>query len=141
MKILLFLPLIVFSGGASALEIGSWRLDGRAAVGSNLAQGTNYTLGADFYTYIEEDVLAAGIGAYWSAGQHPNLDREMGVGPFVSYAYPVFDFLIASAREDISYVDQRTPFADFSNYKAVYGVGSFTSRAMHLFFTKNFNLI
>ncbi len=32
MRIFILLPLIVFSMGAAAFEIGSWRLDGRAAL-------------------------------------------------------------------------------------------------------------
>ena len=67
----------------SALEIGAFNLDAHGVVGSNVTQGVYYGLGLDFYTYVE-DRLAVGIGGYYTAGQHPSQDRQIGAGPFVS---------------------------------------------------------
>src|SRR5437868_5629978 len=131
MRFLLTLPLLLFTSGAFAFEIGSFRLDAHAGAGSNGEQGVYYTLGADFYTFIE-DHLAVGVGGYYSAGNHPNWDREIGGGPFASYSYPLLSFLVPSIREDIDYIDERVPILSYYtgqpyDYKSYYGVASITS--------------
>lgn len=143
MRWLLALPLLLLSFGAAAIEMGPVRLDFHGMVGNNSTQGVYYGLGADVYTYVE-DHLAVGLGGYYTAGQHPNLDQETGAGPFVSYAYPILDFLVPSVREDIDYVNERDPIDDAVgtpvDYQTNYGVASITSVAVHLFFTRNFGV-
>jgi hypothetical protein len=138
---------LVFLGAApaSAFEIGSWRLDGHILAGSNQVQNTYYGAGIDFYTYIE-DHLAAGVGAYYTMGSDPTNDREMGAGPFVSYSYPILDFLVPSIREDLDYVDERDPVQILqgnswvTGYQANYGMASITSVAMYVYFLPNFGV-
>ena len=143
MRWLLILPLLFVTVSASALEIGAFNLDAHGVVGSNITQGTYYGLGLDFYTYVE-DRWAVGIGGYYTAGQHPTQDREIGAGPFTSYSYPLTSFLIASAREDLDYLDERNPFINTVtnswDYQSSYGVASITSVALSLFFTHNFGV-
>lgn len=140
---LLILPLVWLPASASAMEIGAFNLDAHGIVGSNVSQGTYYGAGLDFYTYVE-DRLAVGIGGYYTAGEHPNQDREIGVGPFVSYNYPLLSWLVASAREDLNYLDERNPFVNTANntldYHSSYGIASITSVGLSLFFTHNFGV-
>jgi len=137
------LPLLFVAANASAMEIGMFNLDAHGIVGSNVAQGTYFGLGADFYTEVY-DYLSVGVGAYYTAGQHPSQDREIGAGPFVSYDYPLTSFLIATAREDLDYLDERQPFLNSAtnswDYNPVYGVASITTLAMHLMLSHHFGV-
>jgi hypothetical protein len=139
----LFLPLVLTASTASALEIGAFNLDGHGMIGSNVVQGTYYGLGVDFYTYVE-DRLAVGVGGYYTAGEHPTQDREIGVGPFASYSYPILNFLIASAREDFAYLDERNPFINPAtnawDYQSSYGMASITTVALHLMLSQHFGV-
>lgn len=138
----LIVTALALSSSARALEIGSFRLEGRAAAGYNNVQGAYGLFGVDLYTMLDDN-LAAGVGGYYSAGKYPSRDRQIGVGPFVSYAYPVVEFFALSARQDVTYVDSRTPVTDagppeVKTYESDYGVGSITSLAAHLYLTQNF---
>ncbi len=139
-QFLLLLPLLFACAGARAFDIGDWRLDGGASFGYNPAQGNYIGLGVDFYTFVEEG-LAAGVGAYYTFGEQPSLDREIGVGPFVSYSYPIFEFLVPSVREDLDYVDERNPIQGVDDYQSSYGMAAITTLALHIFFTKNFGIV
>src|SRR5262245_2496416 len=86
--------LLAFSSHAFA-DAGDFFLDPYAGVGFNSAQGTAVRIGADLGMYID-DFLAVGIGGFYGAGSNPEHDREAGVGPFVTYNYPLFDFLTAN---------------------------------------------
>ena len=140
----LLMPLFFVAASASALEIGRFNLDAHGVVGSNLAQGTYFGVGVDFYTYIE-DRWAVGVGSYYTAGQHPTQDREIGAGPFTSYSYPLIEeYLTASAREDLIYLDERNPFVNpvtnAWDYRSAYGVASITTVALHVMATSHFGL-
>lgn len=142
MRWLLLLPLLWAATTASALDLGPVSLNAHGVVGHNVSQGTYYGLGADLSAHLD-DRLAVGVGGFYTAGEHPTQDREMGAGPFVSYAYPIVDFLVASAREDVDYLDERNPYTNASgslDYHSSYGVASITSVALSLFFTRNFGL-
>lgn len=144
MRSLLALAMLTMASSAFAFEIGDFRLDAHAGVGYNPVQQTYYSVGLDFYTFVE-DHLAVGVGGYYSAGNQPNYDQEIGAGPFVSYSYPLLDFLIPSIREDLDYVNERNPIISSStgqavDYQNLYGMASITTVAIHLFFTHNFGI-
>ena len=139
----LLMPLFFVAANASALEIGAFNLDAHALVGSNVNQGTFYGIGADFYTHIE-DRWAVGVGGFYTMGQHPSQDRVIGAGPFTSYGYPITSFLIASAREDLDYVDERSPFINTTtnswDYNSYSGMMSITTLSLGLYFTQHFGV-
>jgi hypothetical protein len=90
--------------------------------------------------------LRAGIGGYFSAGEHPKHDREYGAGPFASYVQPFTSFLVGQLRQEINYVNLhdpvRTQTASGIEYSHIEeeGVASVTSASLHIFFTRNFVL-
>jgi hypothetical protein len=142
MKLLFCAPLLIFALGANGLQIGDYHLDARISAGHNNAQGTYGSIGADFYTFVK-DHFAAGVGAYYAAGEHPSIDREIGAGPFVSYGYPLLDFLTASARQDIDYIDQKSPVLhNDGSYtsQSAYGMASITSIGLNLAFSRGFGV-
>lgn len=144
-RILLILSATLISSAARAGQVEDFFFDPHAAIGYNPAQGTNYRLGVDVGLYVREDIRV-GIGAYASAGEHPSHDREIGAGPFIGYVYPVTNFLVFSAREDIDYIDLRYPIETVTtsgsqySHKTETGLASATSVALHVFFTPNFVL-
>ena len=130
-----FLILLLFPFFAHA----DWFFDPHIAVGYNPAQGTNYRLGADIGVHLDEN-FRVGVGGYYSAGERPRHDREIGAGPFVGYVQPVTTFLMFSARQEIDYVDQRYPYKIGQDWfhDEEYGVISATTGAVHIYFTPNF---
>lgn len=142
MRWLYLLPLLLAATTASALDLGPVSLNAHGIVGHNVSQGTYYGLGADLSANIE-DRLAVGVGGFYTAGEHPTQDREMGAGPFVAYSYPLVNFLIASAREDLDYIDQRNPYTTNTgslDYHSSFGMASITSVALSLFVTRNLGI-
>jgi|SRR5665213_2855497 len=120
-----------------------WFFTPSVGVVSNSVQGTEVRLGLDLG--LREDNFFGGIGGYYGAGNHPSDDREIGVGPFVGYVYPVFSFMSLQLREDIDYVDQRDPVLVTSNpevytHTQEYGMISSTYGGVHFSFTRNFGL-
>jgi hypothetical protein len=115
------------------------------SVGHNEVQGTHTTFGLDIGVHYDENI-DFGVGGYFGAGEHPEHDREMGVGPFASYAYPIAKILTAKIREDISWVDVNIPIETVSASGSTYthenetGVISSTSLGLHLSFTQNFGI-
>ncbi len=137
--------LFMFSNTAWAYSPGDVFLDPHVAIGFNPAQGTHYVLGADLgYAYDEN--LAFGVGAYYSFGEQPSHDREIGGGPFVSYLQPLTSFLVASLRQEINYVDLYDPIktetasgTQYSHNRET-GVASVTRAGLHVAFTRHFGL-
>lgn len=128
----------VFAQCAWAYDPGEVFLDPHVAVGYNVVQGTYFLLGADA-GYALTDQIAAGVGAFYSFGKRPEHDRTIGAGPFVAYVQPIVSFLTASVREDIPYVDQRTPVltrasdgSESFDHIQEHGVESITSVGLHL---------
>jgi hypothetical protein len=142
MRALLIILLLSVSS-AWASEEGSFFFDPHVAVGFNQAQGTYLLGGLDLGYYLSEQ-LAVGVGGYYAAGEHPTLDREFGGGPFATYFQPLTSFLIAQVREDVDYIDQRTPLKDGLgndvDYVTETGVASITTLALHVRFTPNFGI-
>jgi|GEM_PF-4535425 len=139
---LLMLPLLWVATTASALDLGPVSLSAHGVVGHNVSQGTYYGLGVDLAAHLD-DHLSLGVGGYYTAGEHPSLDREMGAGPFVSYSYQILEFLVASAREEVDYLDEHNPYTNASgtlDYHSEHGVASITSLALGLFLTRNFGV-
>lgn len=144
MKKYLLTAIFIYCSTSMAFEIGSWRLDGHVSVGHNSAAGTYGLFGVDLYTIVA-DYTVAGLGAYYAAGEHPDRDREMGAGPFVAVGYPIFDFLIANAREDVDYVDSHYPYIVSYNpttwdYISETGFASITSLGLTLKPFKSFSI-
>jgi hypothetical protein len=134
--------LFLISTSAFALQSGEYFLQPNVAVGYNAAQGTFYMLGLDA-GYLVTDQLTAGVGAFYSFGNHPEHDREIGGGPFAQFDQPLTSFLIASVREDVDYIDQRDPVLVGDTYTHVNenGVVSVTSLGLRLYFTRNFGVM
>lgn len=112
------------------------------AAGTNSAQQTFIRLGLDLGYHIDEN-LYAGVGGFYSFGNHPTQDREIGVGPFLGYAYPVTSFLSFHLREDIDYMDQYNPILQSDGsytHDQEYGVASTSYAGVHLRFSDNFGL-
>ncbi len=137
--------LIFFAQSVFAYEPGGFYLDPHVAIGFNPAQGTHYLLGADLgYTWDEN--LAFGVGGYYSFGEQPSHDREIGGGPFASYLYPLTSFLVGSLRQEINYVDLYDPIktetatgTEYSHNRET-GVASVTRAGLHIAFTRHFGL-
>lgn len=147
-----FSSFLVF--GMSWLGAPAWAQDGggglfvdpHVAVGYNVAQGTNFMAALDVGYGLSER-LAAGVGAYFSAGEHPTHDREIGAGPFVAYFQPLTPFLTAHVREDVDYIDQRDPIlvsdgGGSQSYAHVTetGMASVTSLGLHLSVARAFGV-
>lgn len=117
----------------------------RVALGYNVAQGSNLMAGFDAGYGLSEQ-LALGIGGYYSAGEHPEHDRELGGGPFGAFVQPLTDFLTVQVRQEIDYVDQNallvTPTAKGESYshRNQHGVIAATSLSIHLALTRNLGL-
>ncbi|NJL26322.1 MAG: hypothetical protein HC902_15015 [Calothrix sp. SM1_5_4] len=131
---------------ARAYEPGALYADPYAAVGYNPIQGTSFRLGLDLGYGIHEQ-MAAGVGAYFAAGERPSHDREIGAGPFVSFFQPLTGFLFAHIRQEINYVDLFYPYkkTDLSgevtyDHTHETGVISATTLGGHLSFTRNFGV-
>ena len=111
-----------------------WFFSPAIGAGTNSAQQTYVSLGADLGVFIDEN-FSAGVGAYYSFGARPEHDREIGAGPFVGYHYPLLKFLSFNARQSILYVDQRNP-VELSNGSYTHtdekGVASATYAGVHL---------
>ncbi len=141
---ILFAISLMFAGSAMAAS-GELFLDPHIAVGFNPAQGTNYMFGLSGGIRLDES-LSAGLGAYYSMGERPAHDREIGIGPFVSYTYPISSFLIGGLRQEIDYMDIHDPIESAPDasgrvtytHTAETGVASITSASLTLFFTPNF---
>src|SRR5437762_1646841 len=93
------------------------------SIGYNSVQGTNYHFGLDV-GYRLSEYYYFGVGAFYGFGEHPDVDREIGGGPFVGAGYWVTSFFSLNAREDIDYVDQRNPILNYGppsyyTYKAL----------------------
>ncbi|MGZ3723132.1 MAG: hypothetical protein ACXVA9_09390 [Bdellovibrionales bacterium] len=141
--LILFLFLLSFSP-AHAEGGGDWFFLPAVGIGYNSVQGSSLRLGADLGFYIDEN-LYAGIGGYYASGSKPEHDRELGAGPFVGYVYPVVSFLSLQLREDIDYVDQRTPVlkagsSDEYTHTQDHGVVSETYGGVHISFSRNFGI-
>lgn len=140
MKILVF--LFCFSTQAFAYQPGSFIFDPSLAVGFNSAQGTHFLGNLDLGVALSEQ-MAMGVHGYYSAGEHPSHDREIGGGPFLGYTQPLASFLLGHVRQEINYVDLYRPLevnGDVNSHAAETGVTSVTSAGIHLFFTPNFGL-
>lgn len=134
------------SAPAFAYEAGEFFVDPGVAVGYNVAQGTNLMLGLDI-GYAVTEQIAAGVGAWYSAGKRPEHDQAIGAGPFVSYFQPLLTFLNFSLRQDIAYIDQRNPYrivsasgAETWGHTKEMGVASVTSVALHMHLTRNLGI-
>lgn len=145
MKVYVGLMLIV-SGWMASTAYADWYFDPHAAVGFNSSQGTHLMLGADLGMDYN-DQIKGGVGAYFSAGEHPEHDREFGVGPFVTYVQPMTSFLLGQVRQEINYVNLHDPIKSTNasgqvsyTHNEEQGFASVTSASVHLFFTKNFVL-
>lgn len=120
-------------------------LDPHGAIGYNPAQGTHFMLGVDLGMEITEQ-LRGGLGVYGAAGEHPEHDREYGVGPFASYVRPITSFLVGQLRQEVNYVNLHDPIKTMTATGVTYshteeeGVASVTSASIHIFFTRNFVL-
>jgi hypothetical protein len=141
--LLIFCSAATFSPLAIAAENEGFFIDPHIAVGYNVAQGTHVLFGLDG-GYALTERLSAGVGAYYSAGEHPDDDREMGAGPFVTYFHPLTSFLIAHVREDVDYIDQRDPVqipgtTDYTHTTET-GVASVTTAGLHLLLTSNLGI-
>lgn len=135
---------IFLSAPAWAYNAGTVFFDPQIGVGHNVAQGTYFMVGADAGYAISEQ-LAAGIGGFYSAGQRPEHDRSAGGGPFVSFYQPITSFLVASVREDIAYIDQRSPVEITTaggkrewTHVNEHGVASITSIGLHIILSRSF---
>lgn len=138
--------LLLSATHAHAYDEGEVFVDPHVAVGYNVAQGTNFLVGLDL-GYGITDQLAAGVGAFYSAGQRPEHDRAIGGGPFVAFFQPVASFLTFSVREDIDHIDQRTPviYTDVGGSERYthdneHGVASITSVGIHLHVAETFGI-
>ena len=129
---ILFFFLILCSAAQGA-EVGGLYIDPRLAVGFNSAQGTHYMVGLDVGYAIDEH-WSAGVGAYGSAGEEPKHDRELGVGPFVGFAYPLGAMLTGHLRQEVNYVDLYEPIKTGSTYdhEREMGVASVSQAGLHL---------
>ena len=117
-------------------------IDPHVAVGFNSAQGTHFIGGVDAGYFLDEN-WSVGVGAYYSAGEHPSDDREMGAGPFGAFTYPLSDFLILHAREEVNYLDLNDPVlrnGDVIGHVNETGVASVTSVGLHLSFMRHLGL-
>lgn len=148
MKSILVLVLFVFLtlAGFRASAEGSFYIVPGVSIGHNEVQGTHTTFGLDVGIRHDEHI-SYGVGGYFGAGEHPEHDREVGAGPFVSYSQPLIEnFLSGQVREDIDYVDVNIPIKHTSASGTTYthenetGVISGTSLGLHLSFTRNFGL-
>lgn len=141
-KFILASALMCTGFTAFASQDGEFFLDPHIGLGFNVAQGTYVSLGADA-GYALSEQLSAGVGAYYAAGRRPDHDREIGGGPFVMFFQPLTTFLVAHIREDIDYIDQRTPVdlgADRFTHVTDYGVASITSIGLHLILSSHFGI-
>lgn len=133
----LFLLLIFLGPLTAQAQFGDWNLGYGASAGFNDLQGFHYTISGQLSTPID-DHLSGGLGAYYSAGEQPSHDREFGVGPFLSYGFLLNEFLGASLRQEINYVNLYIPYHVSTN-PIVYGhteetgVASATSAGLTLF--------
>ena len=93
---------------AHAFSYGDFFLNPSVSVGYNSEQGTVVRFGVDAGMHVG-DYLHAGVSGFYGAGNHPAHDREIGAGPFVGLAYPVFDFLIGEPRYRALFVRLRLP--------------------------------
>ncbi len=144
MRAALYVILFFSFSFAHAEGGGDWFFLPSVGIGYNSVQGNSMRLGVDLGVYIDENFYA-GIGGYYAAGSKPEHDRELGAGPFVGYAYPVVSFLSLQIREDIDYVDQRTPVlmagtTDSYTHDQDHGVVSQTYGGVHISFTRNFGI-
>ncbi len=139
MRKVFFISIFIFCFSAHAYSPGRFYFDPHLAVGTNLAQGTHFIAGVDLGYAIDER-WAAGVGVYYSAGEQPKHDREMGAGPFVSYFYPFTSFFIAQFRQELNYVDLNDPIKTITPNGTVYshenytGMASHTTAGVHLLF-------
>lgn len=141
MKVLLLLFLLV-STAAHAYQSGDFVFDPHIGIGFNEAQGT-YVIGGLDVGYARTDRLILGVGAYYAAGSHPNDDREIGGGPFAAYYQPLTSFLVAHIREDLDYIDQRTPIDlgdEHFTHATDRGLASITTFGLHVLFSSNFGI-
>lgn len=134
----IFLALTLVSNSALAYEAGDIFIDPHIAVGANVAQGTFVLAGLDA-GFAVTDQVAVGVGGYYSFGEHPSDDREIGAGPFASFVQPLTSFLTAHIREDVDYIDQRSPIQVVSSRGGVSythisntGIASITSVGLHV---------
>jgi hypothetical protein len=142
-RLILLLAFCSFSTAHAALT-DSWFFLPSIGVGFNSAQGNSVRAGLDLGVNFDDNFYG-GVGAYYAAGAHPDHDREMGVGPFAGYAYPVLSWLSLHLREDIDFVDQRTPILhsgnpDYYTHDQDSGMLSYTYAGIHLSFTRNFGI-
>jgi hypothetical protein len=144
MKVAISILMLLISAATTAYadEAGHVYFDPHIGVGFNQAQGTYVSIGADVGYGLSEQ-LSTGVGVYYAAGNRPNDDREIGGGPFVTFFQPVTSFLVAHIREDINYIDQRTP-VDLGNDRFTHvtdtGVASITSVGLHLILSSNLGI-
>ncbi len=129
---------------ANAFSYGDFFLNPSVSVGYNSQQGTVMRFGVDAGMHLG-NYLHAGVGGFYGAGNHPEHDREIGGGPFVGLAYPVFDFLTLQLREDVDYVDVRLPITtgnppEVTAHETRYGVESATSAGAHFSFGQSFGI-
>ena len=145
MKLFLFSILMLALPLKSFAAKGDFFLDPHAAVGFNPAQGTYFMLSLDAGMDLTEN-LRAGLSGYFAAGEHPDDDREYGVGPFATYVQPMTSFLVGQLRQEVNYVNLHDPIKTQTAAGTTYthseeeGVASVTSASLHIFFTRNFVL-
>lgn len=134
--------LVSFSFSSHAYKSGDIFLDPHIAVGVNAAQGTHFIGGLDA-GYALNEQMAVGVHGYYSAGENPRHDREMGAGPFFGYTQPFTSFLLGHVRQEINYVDLYDPVevnGSVIGHTQETGTASVTSAGLHLFMTRNFGL-
>ncbi len=131
---------LIVSFQSAAQSAGDFFLSPSVAVGSNSVQGTNVRFGLDLGMHSNE-YLYGGVGGFYGVGERPDNDREIGAGPFVGLGYPVLGFLTLQLREDIDYIDERTPVwvaGTTYTHTSAYGIISATYAGVHITFTRNF---
>ncbi len=145
LAVCLLLSLSSYVARAEGSRAGVFFLDPHLAMGFNPAQGTHSLVGLDLgYTFTEN--LAGGLHTYYSFGQTPEHDRDMGLGPFVTYVQPLMSVLTAHARQEVNYVNQRERLTIYSNGQKSYshiedtGSASVTSIGLHLQINPNFGV-
>ncbi len=139
-KIVLALSFWFCAAPAHAYTTGDFIFDPHFAVGFNSAQGTHLMGGLDV-GYALTEQMAAGVHGYYSAGEHPKDDREMGAGPFLAFTQPVTSFLLGHVRQEINYVDLYRPTSvngTVNGHTPETGTTSVTTAGIHIFFTPNF---
>jgi len=132
---------------AHAQDDGSgpdWFITPSIAGGYNSVQGTMFVFGLDLGLRTDSGIFG-GVGGFYAAGNHPDDDREMGVGPFIGYAYPIVRWFSVQVREDLDWVDQRNPVlvtgtTDTYTYDQQNGMISQTYGGVHFAFSRNFGI-